>query len=467
MDSQQRTLLSSHGKKLIKCLVGDDLEVERAEETSRTILHILNIDPLSVRYCQPETGNNGFHLLLSSRIWNASNGLLILEAMLRVASIGLRKQNNSGFLPLHLYLMQPNVDSVVVNTILSHSPEVAGLQDGDGFIPLFYYVMREDACADICKMLCKAFPQGPSSPNRSNSFPLHFASKRKCPNIEILRILLRRNPSAAAHANDFGMLPLHCLCASSFNVEALKLVLNAFPEGVMIKDRQGRLPLHLAVLAVGKSHSIAINNNENMERHFTENNIQSGDEHSIPSANIDRSIVKYLMNVEPNALVTFNNFEALPVDTVLERVKAVRTRKRTILIYGLYDDAITARILLIAHKSFSNKNIIPFPSKYHDHLRNLNWLARRDSLRISYEYEPIPGSDKYKSFKEFMRTFRCQNIHENGTLSKGRRSSSQPSAENYAAIIEGDDSSLPNNNVLAKLRRRGFLDLIRHVVLFL
>ncbi len=465
MDSQQRILVSSHGKKLIKCLVSHDLEVETAEETSRTILHILNIDPLSVRYCQPETGNNGFHLLLSSRFWNGSNSLSILEAMLRVGSIGLRKQNNSGFLPLHLYLMQPNVDSVVVNAILSHSPEVAGFQDGDGFIPLFYYVMREDACANICKMLCKAFPQGPSSPNRSNSFPLHFAAKRNCPNIEILQILLRRNPSAAAHANDFGLLPLHCLCASSFNVEALKLLIHAFPEGVMIKDRQGRLPLHLAVLAVGKSHTIAIHNEENME-HIGEINIQSGDKHSVPSATIDRSIVKYLINVEPNALVTFNNFEALPVDTVLQRVKAVKMRRRTILIYGLYDDTITARILLIAHKSFSKMNIIPFPNKYQDHLRNLNWIARRDSLRLSYEYEPIPGSDKYRSFKEFMRTFRCQSIHENRTLSKSRRSSQQ-SAEHFAAIIEGDDSSLPNNNVLAKLRRRGFLDLIRHVVLFL
>lgn len=462
MEHHKNVLVSTHGKKLISKLlnVGEQSPQERLQE----IFHYLQVDPIAARYCQPETGNNSFHVLFSSKE-DLEFSLPVLQTLLNAAPIGLKRQNAAGFQPFHLYLMQPRVHAILIQTVLNHYPDAASFSDADGFLPLFYYVMREDADAEICKMLCKAYPQGPSTTNRSNSFPLHFAAKRRCPNSEILRILIRRNPSGASHINDFGMLPLHCICGSSTSVDGVRIIHEAFPQGAKVKDRQGRLPLHLAVLAVGKHQRQLVSLQDQMEQ------MQIMDESGVDeklSFPIDRRVVQYLINAEPMGLITYNNFEALPVDTVLESAKPLKSKKRTVQIYGLYDDPTTARILLIAHKYYSEKALISFPLKYISHLQSLNWIARRDAMLISYQFEPIPGSEKWKSFKDFKAKLGHNDIvRKVGTIINKAKKLNDRSVEEFLAIIHGDDTFVPAHNHLAKLRRRGFLELIRQVILFI
>ena len=98
--------------------------------------------------------------------------------------------------------------------------------------------MRDNSNIELCRGLCQSFPAGPNTFNKTNSLPLHFASKRWRPNKDLLRLLLKRNPGGAAVVNEFGFLPLHCACASTDDIDAVKMIYDAYPEAISIKDRQ-------------------------------------------------------------------------------------------------------------------------------------------------------------------------------------------------------------------------------------
>ena len=98
--------------------------------------------------------------------------------------------------------------------------------------------MRDNSNIELCRALCQSFTAGPSTPNSTKSLPLHFASKRWKPNKELLKLLIRRNPGAASVFNEFGFLPLHCACATTDDLEAVRMIYDAYPEAITMKDRQ-------------------------------------------------------------------------------------------------------------------------------------------------------------------------------------------------------------------------------------
>jgi ankyrin repeat protein len=98
--------------------------------------------------------------------------------------------------------------------------------------------MRDNSNIELCRALCQSFTAGPATPNATKSLPLHFASKRWRPNKELLKLLLKRNPSAASVFNEFGFLPLHCACSTTDDIEAVKMIFEAYPEAIKMKDRQ-------------------------------------------------------------------------------------------------------------------------------------------------------------------------------------------------------------------------------------
>ena len=46
-----------------------------------------------------------------------------------------------------------------------------------------------------------------------------------------------------------GMLPIHLACISGAKVATIELLLNAFPQSVLLKDGRGNTPLQLAKLS--------------------------------------------------------------------------------------------------------------------------------------------------------------------------------------------------------------------------
>jgi ankyrin repeat protein len=79
------------------------------------------------------------------------------------------------------------------------------------------------------------------------SSKLFQAIERKCSYGEVERILLK-HPKAVKQKDNYGMLPLHhaLYCKASPNI--IKMLFEAYPEAVKVKDCfYGMLPLHVAL----------------------------------------------------------------------------------------------------------------------------------------------------------------------------------------------------------------------------
>ena len=228
--------------------------------------------------------------------------------------------------------------------------------------------------------------------------------------------------------------------------------------------------------------------------------------------NTSRSAIQFLISVYPKALYTQNNFQAIPVDTVLDNIIPIRTKKKIVSVFGLYNDPPTARILLLAQYRY--KLHVPFTRpKYVNALHDFNWMARKDAL-----YASLIGERKYcsiqflesssSSFQCILRYNKNYNMEESRagsnhitTTSHGavtragggggknkastvnHKCKNNPSSSSSAAIAinvnnigkELDDLSLSRlttvdikiitkHNILAKLREAGFDVVVRYIV---
>lgn len=482
-------LRSTHGKLLLAELkhtkIGHELQLEK-------ILDYIKKDPIAGRLEDPETGNNSYHIVLESS-FSENVQMQILEALVASCPEGLKKKNKLGSLPLHICISQYDLKLNIALFLLKSFPDAAKVKDGYGLIPLFILSMRDDAPTTLCKELCKAFKDGPCTLNNSKSYPLHFASKRVKPNTEVLKILIRRFPGAAAQVNDYGVLPLHCVCASTDDLESVKIIYDAYPEAIIAKDRQGRTPLHLAVLSVGRDHSNALmkemdelkliqqrlknSSRSNLSELVTEQNSEDEFEEDLNDEDLNKHIselqergsksrefIKFLIEACPQALVTENNFQAFPLDTVLEKTKPSKSTNKIVSVYGLYDDPPTARILMLAQKKYARLNRIPnLRLRYEKILRDLNWLARKDALLVSYFGEPLPGQlAAMMNLKLAINETNGKKNTQNKQKGKNISPKPNPLSPHPSELIE-----IPNYNILAKLRRRGFEELVRVIIEFI
>lgn len=447
-------------------------------------------DPLAGLLRDPKTGNNAFHLLMDNG-YKKEIILPILSFLVQYSPNGLQRKNSEGYLPLHLYLRQWQLESEVVDVLLKYFPEAAGQENGQGMIPLFTCVMREASSVDICRSLCKSFPNGPSTMNKTHSFPLHFAAKRSKPNKEILKILLRRFPSAAMHANDFGLLPLH-LVSSSDDVEATRLIYEANKEAIQVCDRQGRTCLHIAVLAVGKDHSNILaaeeeelqlvreqqqqqqkqlQNRNNSRQNFDDDQLDDDEanesdeeaKHVSSSGKMadiverqqgkSRAVVRFLIEAWPTALVIANNFFSTPVETVLEKTKPVRSKKKIVTVFGLYDDPPTARLLLLSHQRYAQKGTLPaMKGSQVEVLRDLNWAVRRDALLVSYVGSSVPGRICTKVAK--------------APPTAGKKDLQKDKEKDKKNVLSAT-KLIERHNLLARLRDAGLVEIVRIIILLL
>ena len=74
---------------------------------------------------------------------------------------------------------------------------------------------------------------------------LHLVCKLHNPPEDVVHALLEAAPDTLPQWTDsHGWLPLHHACANGASPEVLKLVVDAFPDGRLAQDQQGRTPLH-------------------------------------------------------------------------------------------------------------------------------------------------------------------------------------------------------------------------------
>jgi ankyrin repeat protein len=452
-----------------------------------------------------DTGDTAFHLLVKTKL-PQEIVQQVLEVLAEISPQGAAVVNQTGNLPLHTALSQRRIHLSIINLLLKAYPDGAKRENSLGYIPLFLECMKDNSSFEVCKALCQAFPQGPGTKNRTNSYPLHFAAKRRRPNRDILRMLLRRAPEAASGENVYGVLPFHCLVATTDDIVSARMLYEAFKGAACVADRQGRTPLHLAVLAVGKDHSTAIEaireekelqclqekerhkskkggadatGNDNVNYYSSSDEDDSDDEagkddeenmNLMEFGSHSREIVRFLIDVNPAALVAVNNFEATPLQTVLEKIRKSTSKYRKLYTFGLYEDPPTARMLLLAHKrlNIAGKVSTGIRLAHYKVLRDLNWQHRRMAIFASYvgvnigyalasnEQRKKPGIGGSSNSKGGSKKVNHQKGKQvKSSLIQGKKGDA---AESMNPI---------GGNILAKLRINGSEDILRICVAYI
>jgi len=81
--------------------------------------------------------------------------------------------------------------------------------------------------------------------------PLHLVCQSpECP-LDVVRAMIEHAPETASWEDTNGWLPLHYGCAKGASIEALEVLLQAYPGGMVAQDKRMRTPLHFAFYKSG------------------------------------------------------------------------------------------------------------------------------------------------------------------------------------------------------------------------
>lgn len=117
------------------------------------------------------------------------------------------------------------------------------------FLPIHVAVSLNPP-GDVIEALIKPWPKSLSGRETMyGRLPLHFACTEGA-SVDVVQHLLTGKARFCAQCRDKdGMLPIHLACISGAKVATIELLLNAFPQSVLLKDGRGNTPLQLAKLS--------------------------------------------------------------------------------------------------------------------------------------------------------------------------------------------------------------------------
>lgn len=142
-------------------------------------------------------------------------------------------------LPVHVACWY-GVSCATIKILIGAAPKTLTETDIDGNTPLHLAVMYADA--EVVSALLKANSLVANHKNKHQQTPLHCACL--CHDIDqtVIAELIKENPEAAKTVDWQQRLPLHSACQKKANIEILKLLLDANPEGCLHYDRLQQTP---------------------------------------------------------------------------------------------------------------------------------------------------------------------------------------------------------------------------------
>lgn len=129
-------------------------------------------------------------------------------------------------------------------------PTEAQSRDNDGYLPIHHACWCLDFPVQVIESLIAAYPQSVElkSP-KGGLIPLHYAVSRKsCTKFHVVQVLLWHYREGASVRDVHGRTPLlyHLFHSPNLSLDLTKMLVNAHPDAVRIRDKHLRYPLHFA-----------------------------------------------------------------------------------------------------------------------------------------------------------------------------------------------------------------------------
>lgn len=165
-----------------------------------------------------------------------------LRVLCNVHPAGTRAQDALGCTLFHLaaFLNQPSA----IDVMAAVNPEGVRSANRNGDVSLHYACMKHLDCTQV---LLHWWPQGVLFRNRFHRTALHRATDAA--QVDIVRLMLRMCPQGVAVVElDSRRTPLHLAAGNGGPLPLLEALIETGPEVRLLRDAQGRLPLHCAAL---------------------------------------------------------------------------------------------------------------------------------------------------------------------------------------------------------------------------
>jgi ankyrin repeat protein len=207
------------------------------------IQHLLNVFPSAVQMADKK-GWLPIH-------WAAKNtsNVDVIKLLLEMHPDSVFEPTNHGQLPFQISLR--NRDSEIMDTLLEANSEALIAIDNKGNTCLHDAVKYCNPYG--VKKLLDAHPELVLTRNFDrDELPIHRLfhyiskdSKRlQWYQVEVLRILIEHNPETVAMTDKEGSLPIHLAVYFNSNIEIIELLVSTYPSGSLLRDNFNKLPLH-------------------------------------------------------------------------------------------------------------------------------------------------------------------------------------------------------------------------------
>lgn len=294
-----------------------------------TVRLLLSLYPDSVR----EADGGGYSVLMMAL--HAHLAEEIVFAILDQCPESASFPDSFGVLPLFDSFRLPNVLQQLVNVF----PESIFITNDQGDLPLHHACSNTDTPLEAVKVLVEKHPVSVQVKDASGRLPLHRAIdlgrtetiEARYAWKEVVEFLLDTFPDAVSNVDDNGKLPIHSACRRRAPIETVQLLLNHHNdscEGLDAVDTEGQIPLHYAVLP--ETVQLLLNKYPAGTRVADRNGMLPLHKKSSYLLG-SRDAVHLLLNADPLSVLTLSGNGMTPLQLALRSFNQIITETRDLL----------------------------------------------------------------------------------------------------------------------------------------